>query len=652
MRPLTPLIISLVFSLFAGANAQESKPLVHPLFSDHMVLQRGKQVPVWGWAKPGSNVAVTFGSMTASATADSSGKWVAKIGPFEANPRGSSLMVKGDETKQFKDVLVGDVWICSGQSNMEWPVAASNDAQNEIANGSHPSVRLFTVPKLIETSPQELVDGTWTTCTPQSIPQFSAVGYFFGRELNQKLDVPIGLIHTSWGGTIAEAWTSAEALTEEMDDFDTAITDLQQMAKEVAAGDYNHEEKVSKWWATNDEGSKGTASWAKVDVDHRDWKTMSLPINWEEANVGLDSFDGIVWFRKEFDIPASWAGKDVVLDLGPIDDADTTWVNGHEVGSMSNWNSARKYTVKAAHLKTGKNVIAIRVFDGNGGGGIYGQGHNMVAQLANDKTKTVSIGGDWRFKATAEASKLPPFPQAFGQNPNRVTVLYNGMLAPLKPFGITGAIWYQGESNAGRPTQYRTLLPTMINDWRNQFEQGDFPFLVVQLANFMTPQATPIESGWAELREAQQMTAQRDKNVGLAVITDIGEANDIHPRNKQDVGKRLALQALTIQYGKDVVHSGPTLKDMGVKGDAVVLDFANVGGGLVAKGGKLKGFAIAEKEGDFVWAEGKIEGNSIELWNEDLAEPIRVRYNWANNPIGNLFNQEGLPAAPFRTDRR
>ena len=647
---LRSLIASLLIShllLAADASGQETKPLVHPLFSDHMVLQRDKAVAVWGWAPEGQKITVRFGATQSTAKADSNGKWTTKIGPFPANAKPQTLTVVGPTTQEFNDVLVGDVWICSGQSNMEWSVAISNNPQAEIAAANHPNVRLFTVPKRISMDPQDSVDGSWSVCRPATVGNFSAVGYYFGRELNRELKIPIGLIHTSWGGTVAEAWTSGEALGT-MDDFRDSVAELKEAAEATKSGEYDYERTVEEWWEKNDVGTR----WAAATLDHASWKTMTVPMNWEQANVDMDQFDGIVWFRKEFDLPADWQGKDVVLSLGAIDDADTTWVNGHRVGAMWFWNQAREYTVKSEHLRPGRNVIAVRVFDGNGGGGIYDQTRDIEVRLANDKSEKIPLKGAWHFKAGKELKELTPFPQPLNNNPNKVTVLYNGMLACLKPFGIKGAIWYQGESNAGRAEQYRRLLPTMIADWRKRFEQGDFPFLIVQLANFMAEQNTPVQTGWAELREAQSMTAERDENVGLAVITDIGETNDIHPRNKQDVGKRLALQALKIAHGKEVLASGPTMKTMGIVGDSLRIEFANVGGGLVTKGDKLNGFAIAEAQGDFVWAEAEIKGDTVLLWSEQLAEPIRVRYNWANNPIGNLFNKEGLPAAPFRTDRR
>ena len=629
-------------------SAQEAKPLVHPLFSSHMVLQRDKEVTVWGWAKSGSSVKVEFANQSKTVMATADGKWQSILGPFEASSTGRELRVMGNgESETFDDVLVGDVWICSGQSNMEWPVAASNNAAKEIAAADHPHLRFFTVPRRISTTPQELVEGQWSRCSSRTVRSFSAVGYFFGRQLNQELKIPIGLIHTSWGGTVAEAWTSAAAL-KSMGDFDEALGDLAEMDSSDAEA--RLAKKMAAWWEKADPDAQEAKRFSTADFDDSDWGSMNLPTLWEKAEVGMDQFDGIVWFRREFELPSNWRGDELTIQLGAIDDADTTWVNGHEIGSTNGWQENREYDVDPKLLKPGRNVIAVRVYDGNGDGGIYSE-DSLKLIRKGVKDRTIPLSGEWKFKVSRSIQGLAPYPQSSSNNPNVVAVLHNGMFAPLVPYGIRGAIWYQGESNAGRPAQYRRLLPTMIKDWRTQFDQGDFPFLVVQLANFMQEQTEPVQSGWAELREAQTMTANNDPNVGLAIITDIGEANDIHPRNKQDVGKRLALQALEISYDKELVSSGPTLSGMSIIGDSLGIDFANVGGGLVAKGGPLRGFAIAEKTGDFVWAEAEIEGNTVILWNEDLAEPIRVRYNWANNPVGNLFNKEGLPAAPFRTDR-
>ena len=649
MSRLTQILLS--FCVVVGspfvAEAAEPTLSLHGLFSDHMVLQRGKPIPVWGTSPPRAEIKLTINGEEIRTEADGRGQWRVTLpemragGPHTLNAESAGTKI------ELQDVLVGDVWICSGQSNMEWPVRLSNNPQQEIEAAEHPQIRLFTVPKRISVTPQSDVDGEWTVCSPSSVPNFSAVGYYFGRHLRRELKVPIGLIHTSWGGTVAEAWTSGEAL-DKMPDFYQALRAFRETVSAQGADKPTWEDRVADWWKENDGGDP---KW-RTAKDGNSWKDMKLPVNWENANVGLDNFDGIVWFRREFTLPKDWKPRNGKLSLGPIDDADTTWVNGHKVGSTGIWNQPRVYAVPREALKPGRNVIAVRVFDGNGGGGIFG----TVAQMRltfDDSATAVKLDGDWKFRVRAALKDLSPLPQRLGNNPNVVTVLYNGMLAPLTRFGIKGAIWYQGESNANRPMQYRRLLPTMIADWRNRFEQGNFPFLVVQLANFMQRQQQPVQPGWAELREAQLLTARRDPQVGLAVTTDIGEANDIHPRNKQDVGKRLALSALKIAYGKqDVVDSGPTFKTFEIIGGELRLIFENVGSGLVASGDKVTGFAVARRGSDqFFWAEGRIEGkNTVVIWSDELDEPWLVRYNWANNPIGNLSNKEGLPAVPFRTD--
>jgi sialate O-acetylesterase len=376
---------------------------------------------------------------------------------------------------------------------------------------------------------------------------------------------------------------------------------------------------------------------------------MELPTAWE--NAGLPDYDGVAWFRKSFSLPKQWASAAATLELGPIDDRDTTWVNGVKVGATDEWNRARSYSVGAGTLRDGKNVIAVRVLDTGGNGGICGQADQMSLRLSGASAPIVPLAGTWSYKASVPLSKTTPLPQQMGNNPNVVTVLYNGMIAPLIPYGIKGAIWYQGESNAGRAVQYRTLLPTMIKDWRSRFGVGDFPFFIVQLANFMDVQQQPVEPGWADLREAQLLTAQHDPNVGLAVAIDIGEANDIHPRNKQEVGRRLALSALGIAYKKELVSSGPELAQAEFRDGRAYLRFKHVGAGLVAAGGgPLKGFAIAGEDKQFVWGEATIDGDTVIVSAPSVSAPAAVRYGWANNPTCNLANQAGLPASPFRTD--
>lgn len=631
----------------APVSAAPADPFVHPLFSDNMVLQRDIECPVWGWTTPGEAVTVSMDGKTAEATADAAGKWMARIGPFAAGGP-HSLKVEGQARQAtFQNVLVGDVWICSGQSNMQMAVASSNDAEQETAGANHPRIRLFTVPTVTALEPQATVNGTWQVCTPATIPWFTAAGYFFGRTLQEALDVPIGLINSSWGGTICEAWTSGPALKSDVPEFAPAVAQIEAAAAQAkdAAPDYG--KAMADWYAANDPGSANGADWADPAFDAGAWMHITLPTKWEEA--GLPDVDGIVWFRRAIDLPADWAGKEATLHLGPIDDADTTWVNGTQVGAIDTYNTARDYAVPAGVLEAGENVIAIRVLDTGGAGGVWGTAEDM--RLETEGLAPLPLAGDWVYRVGSELGRASQRPQRNDAgNPNVVTVLYNAMIAPLTPFAIKGAIWYQGESNADRAEQYGRLLPAMIRDWRRAFGVGDFPFLIVSLANFMAVDTEPKNDPWPNLREAQWLTTKRVPNAELAIAIDIGDATDIHPRNKQEVGRRLALAALGTTYGQAIEYSGPVYESMKVEGGKARLSFTHTTGGLEAKGGKLEGFAIAGADGTFVWADATIDGDTVLVSSPAVAAPSAVRYAWGNNPVCTLYNGEGLPAVPFRTD--
>ena len=643
--------LTIAFALLTAspkADEAAARPFLHPLFTDHAVLQRDVPVPVWGWAEPGQRVKVALAGQSVETTADAKGKWMARLGPYPAG--GPHVMaVSGPKSVEVKDLLVGDVWICSGQSNMEWPLSVANNAEREIAEASHPRIRLFSVPKKIAIEPTETVDASWKVCSPETAASFSAVGYFFGRELQRELNVPIGLINSSWGGTVAEAWVSAGAL-DAVADFRPDLAQIKAEAGEAGKPRMNLDKAMAAWWKKSDPGSSEQPTWADPKFDASAWKSMDLPGHWEDR--GLADFDGLAWFRKEITLPDAWDGRGATLGLGPIDDRDTTFVNGTEVGHMNLWNAPRNYKIPAGVLKAGRNVIAVRALDTSGPGGFSGEAKDMTLTLAGDeKAEPITLAGPWAYKASTPLSDLSSPPEAEGTNPNRVTVLYNGMIAPLKPFPIKGAIWYQGESNAGRAKQYRTLLPTLIRDWRSAFQVGDFGFEIVQLANFLAVKDEPGESQWAELREAQFLTTKALPNVGLGLAIDIGDAEDIHPRNKQDVGRRLALNALATSYGKDIEFSGPVYKAKEVQGKAIRLTFDHHGGGLVAKGAeKPTGFAIAGQDGKYAWADAVIEGDTIVVSSPLVEAPTNVRYAWADNPVCNLYNQAGLPAVPFRTD--
>ncbi len=641
--PLLALVLALP-QVGESSVAQSTKPFLAPLFTDNMVLQRGKPVPVWGWAKPGEKVAVSVAGASAATVADADGKWMAKLpklpvgGPY-------TLKITGSRELALQNVLVGDVWICSGQSNMEMGIANVDNAATEIANANYPQVRLFTVPNVTALTPQTSVSGSWSVCSSQTVAAggwggFSAVGYFFGRMLNQELNVPIGLIHSSWGGTIAEAWVSGEALKKDMPDFRAAVGQVEQQAKSPAGVPYA--QQLADWYAKNDAGT--AAGWEKPDANDSAWAGMLLPTLWEKA--GMPTFDGIVWFRKSIDLTESQLGA-ATLELGAIDDVDVTWVNGVRIGTTAGHASPRSYSIPAGVLRAGRNVIAVQVLDTGGGGGIWGEPGQMKLTAGG---KEVPLSGTWQYRVGADATTAAAFPVNTLNNPNVATVLYNAKIAPLVPFAIKGAIWYQGESNVGRAEQYARLLPTLIRDWRVRFDVGEFPFYIVQLANFQAVDAEPVASGWAELREAQLLASRRAGNSGIATAIDIGDAVDIHPRNKQEVGRRLALNALAQVYGRDLEYSGPVFKRAKVEGSFIRISFDHADGLAVRGNGKLSGFAIAGEDGKYVWADAQIDGNTVLVSSPSIAKPVAARYAWGNNPVANLVNRAALPALPFRTD--
>jgi sialate O-acetylesterase len=613
------------------------------IFSDNMVLQRETPVKIWGWADPGERVRVNIINQTKSTRTDRNGKWSVTLDPLKAGGP-VELTIQGKNTIKLTNVLIGDVWLGSGQSNMEWPVSQSADAEEEISLANHPNIRLFSVPRYMASSPKEDIDsGEWHVCSPETVERFSAVGYYFARHLNRELDVPIGIINSSWGGTIAETWISHESISQHEDFAErmkqTPDFDLEKIQREA-------QKKLEEWSENIERNDLGNQQgWEKPGFDDKSWNKMELPVLWEQA--GLSDLDGVVWFRKEFFLDNNQAKETMILNLGPIDDSDYTFINGHLVGkTMDQYNANRRYEVPAELLNEGKNIIAVRVIDTGGGGGIWGD-ENQLFYIAG--TEKISLAGLWKYSLGIK-SDAPP---QVGTGPNAFpTLLYNGMIHPIKSFTTRGVIWYQGESNASRAYQYRSIFPLLIKDWRKQFNNPGLPFFFVQLANFMQPDRTPSDSQWAELREAQTMTLNLP-NTGMAVAIDIGEADDIHPRNKQDVGKRLALAALKVSYGKDIVHSGPLYESMTIEGNKIRLNFAETGSGLMIndKYGYLKGFAIAGEDRVFHWAKATFDGDQVIVSNDAVTHPVAVRYAWGNNPDdANLYNIEGLPASPFRTD--
>lgn len=637
------------------------------LFCDNMVLQQGRPIPVWGWSQPGEKIVVTLNGQSREAVTGKDGRWMVRLPSMRAGGP-HEMQVSGPQTIALHNILVGEVWIASGQSNMEWSVGVSANAKPEIAKANHPALRLFTVAKNAVVDRQMDVAGRWEVCSPKTIEAFSAVAYYFGRELHRKLRVPVGLINTSWGGTLAEAWTSREALVANPL-FKPLVLEYEKNLPRFAQARADYEAKVKEGeekYYPADPGNTGfPRGWADPATRTDGWGTMHLPRMWQSEGL---NFSGVVWFRKEVEVPAAWAGQELTLNLAPCDKHDTTYFNNVEVGGIGRanpnaWSIPREYTIPGHLVKPGRNVIAVRIYSYVFAGGMIGSPAQMkLARAAQPDAQTIPLDGPWQYQVEHNFGVIAPInallPPGPG-NPNSLYSLYRGMIEPLIPYAIRGAIWYQGESNAGRAYEYRTLFPLMIRSWWKPWRQGPFPFLFVQLANYQARHPVPCESQWAELREAQTMTL-RLPNTGMAVTIDIGEENDIHPKNKQDVGRRLAAPALNQVYRcKSIVPSGPLYRSAKRVGNQIRVSFAHVGKGLVAKGGKLTGFAVAGADRKFVWAEAKIDPatgsaqarNAVVVSSPAVPKPVAVRYAWADNPVCNLYNRDGLPASPFRTDQ-
>lgn len=640
------LLLALAWST---AGAQTKLPAI---FSDHMVLQQKMKIPVWGTSVPGATVTVQFHQQRKTARVDAQGHWRVNLNPVPAGGP-YELVVGSSDTLRFRNVMVGEVWLCSGQSNMEMPLVSTwakvNNFRQEVAAANHPDLRLIIIKRAKSTKLQSEADTEgWKVCDTTSVKNFSATAYFFGRHLQQKLGVPVGLIQSAWGGTVVEAWTSGASL-KAIPDLKGFVEILEQTARDSIFNQALYEQNLQGWHRQLAELDLKAAGeglpWFDPKRDDQSWQMMALPTAWERA--GMPDVDGLVWFRKHVNLPETAAGQKLRLHLGPIDDFDWTFFNGREIGRTSVFNAPRQYEVPADLVQAGDNVVAVRVLDTGGLGGFYGKPEQLY-WVGSDSVRG-SLAGAWYYKTGLRLQDIP-LPPPSPLTPNRPAVLYNAMIAPLIPYAIAGAIWYQGESNAGRAYQYRTLFPLLIQDWRRQWQQGDFPFLFVQLANYQPVNAAPVESDWAELREAQTM-ALAERNTGMAVAIDIGDANDIHPGNKQGVGDRLALQARRVAYGEKLVPSGPLYTKMKIENNRVRLFFDHTGSGLLAGGGQeLQGFAIAGPDRKFVWARAEIEGKTVVVSHPQVQQPVAVRYAWSSNPVCNLFNREGLPASPFRTD--
>lgn len=618
------------------------------LVSDGMVLQRNANVSVWGWAKPGENISVIFRGTNYHALTNSDGKW--KLTLADLSPGGPyKMMILGNKTTiTLHNILVGDVWLSSGQSNMEHSMYSFREVyQSEIDNAGNDEIRYFDVPQnyTFAGPADTLSSGKWVTTNSQTVGDYSAAAYFFATYIYRKYHIPIGIINASVGGSPAQAWISQETLKGNFPEYYKESQRFKDSSW-VAGLRYKDRQRAKDWYQKlqkEDIGySKDHQPWYRNGVNTDDWSTMEIPGYW--ADTHLENINGSVWFRRKVDIPAAMVGKPAMIRLGRIVDADSVFINGTFVGSTGYQYPRRRYNVPAGVLKEGSNTIVVRVINVGGRGG-----------FVPDKPYDISAGGHWislkkKWKFHLGLKMDPLAPQTFVRW--KSSGLYNAMIAPLQNYHIKGVIWYQGESNAAKPGEYHELFATMIKNWRDQWNEGDFPFLFVQLPNFMKAKSEPTQSNWARLREAQRQTLSLP-NTGMAVTIDIGEWNDIHPFDKKDVGKRLALAARKVAYGEDdLVYSGPSYRSMKKEGDKIILSFSNTGSGMIAKGeDELKGFAIAGPDRHFVWAKAKIEGNKVVVRSTRVSNPVAVRYAWADNPReANLYNEQGLPASPFRTD--
>lgn len=629
------LFLCLILLSFTKSEAKVTMP---GIFTDHMVIQRDQSVNIWGWADTGETVEVVFNGQKKKVKAGKDGKWMVQLKPMAfGGPH--TMNINGKDNKiTLSDILIGDVWLCSGQSNMEMSVQSCNFAEKEIREADYPLIRSFNVQKDISLNPEDDLKGIWEVSSETTAGHFSAVGYFFARELHNNLQIPIGIINSSWGGTDIEPWTSTETFSSLPSEFKSRykleIKDLDSFMEKntVAREKYNQALK-------NEPGIQD--SWFNKNHNRTQWKEMYVPQQWEKT---LGNVDGYIWFSYDLNLTSELAGKTGKLNLGPIDDNDITWVNGQKIGETNNHALNREYSIPQGLLQAGNNVITVRVHDTGGGGGLYGKKEELYLQIDGKKT---SLAGNWKYKQSVTNDMF----NYVEMNPNMLSsLLYNAMINPITNMAIKGVIWYQGENNANAATHYQTLFPAMIKDWRNKWGY-DFPFYWVQLANFMAKDSKPEDSNWARLREAQTMTLSVPKT-GQAVIIDIGEANDIHPRNKQDVGRRLALNALNKDYGKNVVYSSPMFQSMEISGNKAIITFNNIADGLEVKSkyGYVEGFAVAGADKVFHYARARKEGNKIIVESDDVKNPVAVRYGWSNNPDINLYNSVGLPACPFRTD--
>lgn len=683
MRIAFGCLIVCITALFAGqAQAAVS---VADIFGSGMVLQRQMRVPVWGKAMPGEEVTVNFAGQKVTAKTGPDGRWKAILDPMEANATGGELLIAGpDNSIVFKDVLVGEVWLGSGQSNMVWELRSCLNAKEEIAQANYPGIRIFTAgyapgddqgyriapnlkDKRFALRPQEKVLGSWMVCTPANAPDFSGVGYFFARRIHQELNVPVGIIVSAFGATAIEAWINLEELKaipayrERAESFDVLakayLADPANYPKALEAQPGRLAAKQAKWFADLDAQDPGLINqWMVPELALQGWGRVILPVTLADNPIGAPVAS--IWFRKTVSLPESWVGKDLTLKLGVIDAVDEVYVNGVKVGrtwfdAKEYWNTSRTYQVPGSAITGPSAVVTMRLLKLNYQMAPFGPAADMCLKLSG--AEPVSLAGEWRMKKARdlEAGDQPrPAPMAEGVpggHYGQPGVMYNGLIHPIQPYAIRGMIWVHGGANSPFYIDYRSLLPGLIRSWRAQWGQGDFPVAIVQQQDFWEQQTAPVErGGHTNLRQSQTMALSVPGTM-LVTALGLGMPNDPHPRNKQEFGRRLALAAMGRVYAMPILHSGPMYKSMAIQGDKVRLTF-DYADGLHAQGTPAVGFAIAGADRTFYFAKAKIEGKSVVVWSDKVPEPVAVRYAWATNPVCNLYNAQELPVFPFATD--
>lgn len=639
--------------LFFAATFVRADVKLPQLVSNDMILQRDTKLKIWGWATPGEKVSVAFNGKKAKTVTGADGRWLLELPAMKAGGP-YTMQIKGNNQITLSDILIGDVWFCSGQSNMVVPVERVKEKYpDEIPNANYPEIRNFFVPTKSDVSRvyDDLPPGKWLPANPQNVGNFGAASYFFAKDLYLKYHVPIGIINSSVGGTPVEAWISAEGY-KGMPKYEAMIKNFM----DTAYMNNLTKRRIGRTSASAmlrvmpelDKGTTGPIQWYDPAYVPDGWHKFWMPGYW--ADQGVKGLNGVVWFRKEVEVPASMIGVPAKLFVGRIVDADQTYVNGVLVGGVTYQYPPRRYDLAAGLLKPGKNIIVVKVTNTAGKGGFVPDKNYSL----NANGQRIDLRGEWIYKV---GQVLTPMTGFAGGGPsfsaqNEPTGLYNTMAAPAINYAIKGILWYQGEANSGRAKEYNELLSALIADWRNKWGEGQIPFIYAQLPNYMEVNYSPSESQWAELRESELKTLAVP-NTAMTVNIDAGEWNDIHPLDKKDVGDRFALAAQHLAYGdKDVVYSGPIYQSSKLDGTKIIVSFSNTGSGLMVKGGgDLYYFAIAGADKKYVWAKATIQGDRVTVWNDAIPNPLYVRYAWADNPEGaNLYNKEGLPASPFETD--